>query len=472
MKCPVMRASKQYLTSDMVRLVRLAAEDDFDGWRDAARRLATAGFSADSVVWQVGNSAHDLFLSDSDELPPEPIIAPKVTRAFVDLAKQAVLHRDPRRFDLLYRLLTGLMEHPRLLEDAADPQVRRIDGFAKAVGRDMHKMRAFLRFRELDYRFVAWFEPDHHIVRANAGFFVRRFAHMQWSILTPELSLHWDGETLRESAGASRDEAAGEDALEDIWKAYYASTFNPARLKISAMLKEMPRRYWKNLPEAELITPLIAGAQARESQMVATPQAPESGTITLAGLRQEADHCRRCPLWKGATQCVFGEGPATAKLMIVGEQPGNEEDRVGHPFVGPAGKVLDRALNDAGVARESVYVTNAVKHFKYVARGKRRIHQTPTASEIQACRWWLDQEIGLLRPTVTLMLGATAIRGVTGKAGAVGALRSRLVPLDHGGAGVASYHPSYILRLPKKEASDRAYDALVDDLRRALDEAK
>ena len=198
--------------------------------------------------------------------------------------------------------------------------------------------------------------------------------------------------------------------------------------------------------------------------MTAQVIAPADRPTTLKALAEEAQACRRCPLWEGTNGCVFGEGPPDARLMIVGEQPGDEEDKAQHPFVGPAGRMLDDALEQAGIAREAVYVTNAVKHFKYVLRGKRRLHQKPNAGEIDACRWWLDQEIGLLRPRAVTMLGATAIRAVTGKAGAVGAMRGAPVPLAHG-TGIATYHPAYVLRLPDREASERAFGELVADLR-------
>lgn len=452
------------------RVVRLADEDDFAGWRDAARRLAGAGVPPGEIVWQVGAVRADLFGADAP-LPPTPRADLRVPRAFVDLAENAALHSDPERFALLYSLLFRLTENPRLIEDHADPLVRRIEGLAKAVRRDKHKMRAFVRFREADDgSFVAWFEPDHHIVRANAGFFFRRFAAMRWTILTPRLSLVWDGKVLCEGPCADASQAPSDDVLEDVWKAYYASIFNPARLKISAMLKEMPRRYWKNMPEAQLIAPLVAGAQAREAAMTAQVVAPPQRGITLAGLRAEAAECRRCPLYKDATQCVFGEGPSDARLMIVGEQPGDEEDRQGHPFVGPAGRVLTEAMAEAGIDRGRVWLTNAVKHFKFVLRGKRRLHQSPTAGEITACRWWLDQEIGLIQPRATLMLGASAIRGVTGRAGTVGSLRGKPLALARG-VGVASYHPSYILRLPDRTAAEQAREALVADLKLASAQA-
>lgn len=230
----------------------------------------------------------------------------------------------------------------------------------------------------------------------------------------------------------------------------------------------MPRKYWKNLPEADLIAPLVASAQARESRMVAQGTPTGERARTIEALAEEAQGCRRCPLWKGTTGCVFGEGPGDATMMIVGEQPGDEEDRGGRPFIGPAGQVLERALGDAGIDRREVYLTNAVKHFKYVMRGKRRLHQKPDAAEIDMCRWWLDQERSLIRPRSTVMLGATAVRGVTGKTGAVGKLREGPVALQHG-TGTVSWHPSYVLRLPDRDAGDRAYDQLVEDLRKAAE---
>ncbi len=454
------------------RAVRLLGEDDWDGWRDAARRLLAAGIDPDAIIWTVGGKADDLFAIEN-ELPPQPRVPPRVPRSFLPLAQSAILHSDPERFALLNRLLVKVSRYPDLMSDRADPLLRRIDLLAKAVRRDIHKMHAFVRFRELDngdgsQRFVAWFEPDHHIVRATSGFFVRRFAQMQWSILTPELCIHWDGEALTESPGAERPDAPADDAFEQAWKTYYGAIFNPARLKIKAMLKEMPRKYWKNLPEADLIAPLVASAQARESSMVEQVIPSGNRARTLEALAEEAQGCRRCPLWKGTSGCVFGEGPGDAAMMIVGEQPGDEEDRGGRPFIGPAGQVLDRALSEAGIDRREVYLTNAVKHFKYVMRGKRRLHQKPDAAEIDMCRWWLDQEASLIRPRSTVMLGATAVRGITGKTGAVGKMRETALPLQHG-SGTVSWHPSYVLRLPDREAADRAYDQLVQDLRLAAE---
>jgi len=312
----------------------LSGPDDFDGWREAARGFASAGVSAADIDWQVEGAEASLLAFDA---PPVPVEESgfSVPRAFIALAEGAILHRDPERFALLYALLLRVRDDAGAMEDRADPLLRRVEMLAKAVRRDMHKMRAFVRFREVEEdgatRFVAWFEPDHHIVRANAGFFVRRFASMQWSILTPEISIHWNGETLTEGPGATRADAPQGDPVEDTWKRYYASIFNPARLKQRAMLSEMPRKYWRNLPEAALIPELVAGAQAREAAMIATAPkpTPRKGNASSAwsALRDEAMACTRCPLYRDATQTVFGEGPLDDPLVLIGEQPGDQDQR-------------------------------------------------------------------------------------------------------------------------------------------------
>lgn len=452
--------------------VALNRPDDMDGWRAAARRLAGAGVDPADVTWQVGEGSGDLF--GDTPLPQDAAPAGfSVPRAFVDLAEKAILHRDPERFALLYALLCRVRQRAGVMEDKADPLLRRVEGLAKAVRRDIHKMRAFVRFREVAVgeggRFVAWFEPEHHIVRANAGFFVRRFAAMRWSILTPETSIHWDGATLNEGPGTSRGDAPGDDPVEALWQGYYAAIFNPARLKTGAMLSEMPKKYWRNLPEAALIPALIAGAQRREAAMIATaPMPPKAlGNVgaTWAALRKEAMGCTRCPLHRDATQTVFGEGPLDADLLFIGEQPGDQEDLAGRPFVGPAGQLFDAALAQAGVDRSRAYVTNAVKHFKYEQRGKRRIHQTPLAGEVQACRWWLGQEIDLVRPKIIVALGASAARAMLGRAVAVGKMRGQGIALDNGAEGWVTVHPSYLLRLPDEATKADEMARFVTDLR-------
>ncbi len=453
-----------------MRTVTLDAEDDFDGWRTAIRTLVREGVTPDQIVWQIGKAASDLFASPGPMVTPPPGSF-SVPRPFINLARKAILHTDPERFALLHELLVRLRAQPKLMDDQADPLVRKLENFAKAVRRDVHKMRAFVRFRELQEgeatRFVAWFEPEFHIVRANAGFFVDRFASMRWSILTPEISIHWDGDILTEGPGGSKGDAPDADPTEDVWKGYYAAIFNPARLKVGAMLKEMPRKYWKNMPETALVPQLIAGAQAREAAMVDAARVHRDGDFIAAwqALRQEAVGCTRCPLHANATQTVFGQGPVDAALMFVGEQPGDQEDFAGEPFVGPAGQVFDRALAAAGIDRSRAYVTNAVKHFKFERRGKRRIHATPNAGEITACRWWLDQERALIKPRLTIALGASAARALLGRPVTISRERAQLIDLPgRGGAAWITVHPSSILRLPDENAREPAFRQFVDDL--------
>jgi uracil-DNA glycosylase family protein len=197
------------------------------------------------------------------------------------------------------------------------------------------------------------------------------------------------------------------------------------------------------------------------------PMATESPSLET--LRQEASHCRACPLWKDATQTVFGEGPPRAHAMLVGEQPGDKEDLAGKPFVGPAGLMLDRALQDAGIDRNKVYVTNAVKHFKFVPRGKIRLHQKPTTPEIKACRPWYERELAAIKPDLVVAMGATAAQSVFGKITPINKNRGRLIDLDGGLKALVTVHPSYLLRLPDAESKAREYQRFVSDLKIAAD---
>lgn len=186
---------------------------------------------------------------------------------------------------------------------------------------------------------------------------------------------------------------------------------------------------------------------------------------SLAALIRDAQDCRRCPLYRNATQTVFGEGPVHAPAMLVGEQPGDREDRQGRPFVGPAGKMLDRALADAGIDRARVYVTNAVKHFKFEPRGEKRLHKKPNAGEIEACQWWLEHELALIKPALTVALGATAARALAGRPIAIGAARGKLMKLRDGLPGFVTVHPSFLLRMPDPELKAQEYRRFVQDLR-------
>jgi probable DNA metabolism protein len=463
----------------------LKSETDFDGWRRSARALILNNVSPSDVTWRVQGNSPELFEPSAIAPPSDPHGTFTVPAKFVELARSIILNRDPERFALLYRLLWRLRGNPDLLMVATDVDVSRIAAMTKAVRRDEHKMHAFVRFREVCHgetsRFIAWFEPEHHIVEAAAPFFAKRFADMAWSILTPDACAHWDGDAVAITVGVSKAEAPSEDRLEQIWRSYYASIFNPARLKVKAMQTEMPKKYWRNLPEASLIKPLIAGAERAASAMIAnaatephksqkrenpiTKRGHSPSADTIQTLREEAADCRACPLWKDATQTVFGEGPQHARVMLVGEQPGDKEDLADKPFVGPAGQMLDRALEEAGVDRSKVYITNAVKHFKFLPRGKFRLHQKPNTSEIKACRQWYERELRSIRPEIVVAMGATAAQSVLGKITPVNKTRGRLIDLEDGTRALVTVHPSYLLRLPDAEARAEQYRHFVHDLK-------
>ena len=253
------------------------------------------------------------------------------------------------------------------------------------------------------------------------------------------------------------------------------------------MKSEMPVKYWRNLPEAEIIKPLIRHAKTMEEEMIeraaTQPPArhlrqqarqaevePNQDPGSLAAARDAVQDCRRCPLHEQATQAVFGEGPANASLMFVGEQPGDQEDLLGRPFVGPAGQVLDEAIEKVGIERSKVYVTNAVKHFKFTPRGKRRIHQRPDTGEVQACRFWLDLERHFVKPRLVVALGATAAQSLLGKANVtIGKLRGQPVEMADGTVLLVTNHPSYLLRIPDAGSRARELAKFEADLAMARD---
>ncbi|MNQ04993.1 Uracil DNA glycosylase superfamily protein [compost metagenome] len=478
-----------------MRTIVLANETDFVGWKAAARQLRMAGVEPASVRFVTVGSFQEGFF-DVDGVTGAVAVdeAFVVPRAFMETAGDLILHRAPDRFDLMYRLLWRLRSEPDLMRVVSDPDVAVAAERVKNVHRASHKMKAFVRFRETHDaqgdRWVAWFEPAHRVLEKTAPFFARRYSTMRWTILTPDGTAHWDGATLTFGPPGRQEEAPQDDEVEDFWRTYYASTFNPARLRTQMMQSEMPKRYWKNLPEASLIPELVASAAARTEVMVSEPSPPpnekfqrlrppaidRTSTDELvaaepADLERGVQNCRRCPLWRDATQGVCGQGPREARLMIVGEQPGDHEDLAGQPFVGPAGQVLDAALAEAGIDHAEIYLTNAVKHFKHEPRGKRRLHQTPNAGEVQACRWWLDQERRLVKPRLILALGATAGLALLGRKPAILAERGAVIDAPDGTRVLLTVHPSYVLRLSDLRERQAARAILIEDLRAARIEA-
>ena len=465
-------------------------------WRREARALAQDGVPAEAVLWSRGEGAQDLFAGAEPVAVPREARRLSLPKAAIQTIETALCHSDPERFARAYRLILRLSAREVMWGDRADRDVRTLLEHAKAVGRDIHKMHAFVRFREVEGEgerraFAAWFEHDHPCLERGAPFFAKRFGDMDWVIATPDLTARFTDGTLRFEE-TKAPERPPEDATEELWRTYYASIFNPARVMVKAMCAEMPRKYWKNLPEAELIPSLIDGAEARVRAMAEAQPAmvPDRRALALrdhaarvlakpgadgpvAALAADLQGCTRCDLCRHATQVVPGEGPQEAALMIVGEQPGDHEDLKGRPFVGPAGQVFDRAATLAGVERSAAFVTNAVKHFKFSARGRRRIHQRPDAGEVEACRWWLDLERELVKPRVILAMGATAAEALTGSGKNIARRRGCAELLEDGTEMLLTWHPSYILRLQDKAAQARAEAELVSDLAlaRSLSEA-
>jgi DNA polymerase len=453
-------------------VIAVSFQAGFAAWRDHARRLLAAHVPPGDVLWGDESQAA-LFASAAPEIP-SGTKPPRVPRAFVDAAELVACHRDPRRWSVLYRVLFRLTHgEPYLLEIQTDPDIRDLSTMRKEVAHDMHQMQAFVRFREQDGRFVAWYEPDHLIVEPLAPWFAKRFAAMQWSILTPDRCAHWDGGELSFTEGVPRSAAPERDGVEDVWRAYYASTFNPARVNVDLLRQHMPERRWAALPEAELIRSLARDSVSREQIMLASqsisaaPFVPPGASLPV--LREAVHSCRGCDLWEHATQPVFGEGPPNAAIAFVGEQPGDNEDRTGRPFVGPAGQLFDRALAEAGLEREHVYITGAVKHFRYEQRGKVRIHKTASKAQIAACQPWLEAELQTLKPRVIVAMGNTAVLSVIGRG--VRLLEERGVVMPHRIASgvIASVHPSFLLRIPDGTRQADEYARFVADIRLARD---
>jgi DNA polymerase len=313
----------------------------------------------------------------------------------------------------------------------------------------------------------------------SAEHFARRMGRSTWLISTPDSAAWWDGSALRlERRPASSSDRCTHtaDEAEALWLAYYRSTFNPARLNETALEQHMPVRFWKGLPEGQLIPSMISEAksgaqrvaQARGVGVLGGKSVPVDAQSAQPARQQPStlDACQRCELWRHATQAVDGIGPDDARIMLIGEQPGDQEDLAGKPFVGPAGRLLDVAIERAGLRREQLYLTNAVKHFKWLLRGKRRLHKTAAQQEIDACGYWLERELERVKPAVVVTLGATALTALLHEKVNLRDWIDRPIDVD-GMQVVATYHPSFALRQENDEARERVLEAIASALARA-----
>ena len=461
----------------------------FDDWRSEARALLSDEVAPNQVHWSPEDNQLGLFDQIDGETSKEKGAdaslngggkSPRVSvpSPFLELARHVACHRDPARWQVLYQTLWRIVHgERRLLEISTDEDVHRLQLMKKAVKRDVHKMKAFVRFRKIEANkavetYIAWHRPDHLIMRLAAPFFSRRFKGMLWTILTPNESAHWDQKQLTYGPGLPASEVPRADVLEDLWKTYYASIFNPARIKIDMMKREMPVRHWPTLPEASLIEDLISEAPARVNQMIENHEGFSETAARylpiqqdLKSLRHSVNHCQACHLCNDATQAVFGIGPENARLVLVGEQPGDREDKEGKPFVGPAGELLNTSLHDAGIERNDVYLTNVVKHFKFERRGTRRLHKKPDSREIYACRPWLESELTALQPKTVICLGATAAQALLGRDFRLSKQRGGIQMTQWSERTIATWHPAAILRMPDKNRRSEMIRQFVQDLR-------
>ena len=428
----------------------------FAEWRVAARELLACDVAPPAVQWCASGAPPQPMHTDngSGEFTnrlknPHPTL--HLPRSLMDMLQSAACCRVPDRWAFLYRVVWRWQHGDQAVLCAADDDGGRLRAMVKVVHREEHDMYACIRFRERPEaagppRFVAWFEPAHDVLPQVAQHFISRMGRISWMIATSAASVLWDGATLHNTGPLMRCAAELDGSGAAPWLAYYRGIFDPA-------------------PNGQ---PQAAARQPAATHAIAAGKAPPEGDQPSA-----LDQCRRCDLWRNATQAVGGAGPKRARIMLVGEQPGDQEDLAGEPFVGPAGKLLDRAMEQDGVDRRAVYLTNAVKHFKWEPRGKRRMHKTPAQREIEACSYWLDKELAAVRPDVIVALGSTALKAVLGT-GHVTLKDTLGQPIRHQGRWVVTvYHPSYVLRVPDAAAKEQAYGVMVDGLklaRRLLDE--
>ncbi len=469
-----------------MKTIILKKQGNFDEWRIKARLLLQEKVRPEDVFWQY-HSSPTLFDGEPATQPSEKYPTAQqgqeflVPKQFINLAKNVICHESEDSAALLYSLLYRLQHDKTLLEKIYDIDTATALSRQKAVCHDIHHMHAFLRFKEIGNLgddtvrrcFSAWYEPQHFIIAEAIPFFCRRFSDMDWQILTPKGCAYYLNERLFFGEPIFK-KPENKDQTEELWKTYFASIFNPARLKVKTMQSHMPKKYWSNLPEAQIIDSLIGNAETRVEKMERQPvlQPPlfhsrltenhaenlieaclksQATLETLDELDNGIRSCKRCSLHCSATQAVCGEGPEKASLMIVGEQPGDREDLLGRPFVGPAGQIFEKTIEKVGMQRDEVYITNAVKHFKYELKGRKRLHKRADRSEVEHCRWWLMKEIDIVKPKLIVAMGKTALFSLTGLNEPISGMVGKIIETEEKIAVLVTLHPSYLLRIKSEE---------------------
>ena len=451
---------------------------EFKDWRDVCKKLLSAEVRPEAVDWLEKEEPSSLFPSKDIETL-RAVKELRMPKGFIPLAQLLSCHRDSKKWKLLYTLAWRIHQGERkLLSIPSDPDVRAAKLMCSAVSRDAHKAKAFIRFKRVANRqeaareqFEAYHKAEHFALRRISSFLKDRFNTFDWKVSTPLESLSWDGSSLTFSEGTLPANQQN-DEQEELWNEYYSSIFNPSRANPKAMMNEMPKKYWGHLPEAKLIPGLLRDANERSKEMQKaslalikdfTQSIPQDVT-DLESLRRELQNCSACELCKSATQVVCGEGKASSRLLIIGEQAGDREDLLGRPFIGPAGTLLRKTLNELKFRIDDIYFTNTVKHFRFRQVEKKRIHQKPKIEHISACKTWLQLEIQIIKPTVILCLGTVAAQAIHGPEFKVAKQRGLWVSEDSTDI-IATYHPAAILRIPSGPKKDEVAQSFREDLK-------
>jgi len=451
--------------------------NNFETWLAAASTLIAAEAAPPLVDWGDNDGVESLFAANH--------VTPASTSMILDLPaglrqrlEEACCYLGKERWSLPYRVLWRCLHNDwaALLPGDTDgsPFARR----ERAVRGAAHAMKGFLRFQERpdnmhSPRFVAWYEPPHDVLQPVAHHFAERMGSNTWLIATPLGSANWDGKRLAFGPPLSKP-AQNEDLIEALWLDYYRSTFNPERLNPELMQAHLPSVQQRSLPEARLIPAMISQAQLGQSRqaIAASPVISKkasctTGRNTRLSLGDELEHCKRCGLWEHATYPVGGSGPANARVIIVGEQADDHDDLIGEPFSGELGRFLESLLTAAGIEREDVYLTHAVKHFRFESIQLQRRYRAPTTAHLEACRHWLEQELAQIPAIAIVALGRSAAQ----------ALLQTEVPLPTGEAPLVmqlaekrvfvTWHPAYAQKTANPQARNAAQAHIVASLRHA-----
>lgn len=464
---------------------RIVFEPSFTAWRRVARTLLQAGVEPQEIEWVEFDTA-----AVEDHADVAPTLALTISRELLHRLRIAACYRTPDRWTLLYRVLWRWTHGELSVVNLDDPDGALLDRRVQEVDDETALVYSLTRFRRREPsmgppEFVGWFEPNHDVLERAALNFAPRMGESTWMLATPHAAAFWNGMLLRIGTPAGTvvpvapvapdpdmnrlaliGEAVTSEQSEALWLAHYAHTFaseaSPLRLQ-----------YWRKPAAGPSLPPALARARTRldaQRAPVGVPPAPPvvhlAMTPPLRTPTGPLDTCRRCALWRNATQAVAGSGSTHAAIMVVGEQPGEQDDREGEPFTGPAGQLLDDVLARAGLDRAALYLTQAVKHYKWEKPGTRRIHRTPAPREVEACQYWLDRELAQIAPRVVVTLGATALKALTGPHITLSEYLGQTIRHD-GRLIVPTYHPAYALRTDDVPLRDDIVATLIDAFKRA-----